>query len=1029
MRTIRTTGLILVLLIGSAVAGNCLAQPSLGGRPGDDIDRTVRRLMVEGNIPGLSLVIIKGGQQIIRTYGYADLEKRTPVSPGTLFEMGSCSKAFTALAVLKLAKAGYIDLNACISDYLPWFRATYKDSAVRITILQLLHHTSGIRWQTIGDIPESNSKTALEETVRKVSGVRLKYLPGRRYEYATINYDILALVVQTVAHEPFETYLQAQVVAPLQLAETTIGVPADSGLKAKGYKIGFFHAIRYQAPVYKGNNAAGYVISNAEDISRWLRFQMGLGGSEMYDLARSTQQRDETVPLHGMDSYAMGWEVSLSGNKEIFHDGRNPNFTTYISFRPDKKTGVAVLANSNSDLTDMIGISVSRLLNNEQVPKKYDISNGNDRAYTVLCVIMCLFLMTCVAYLSVLLNAIWKGKRQFAGFSAKRIGKILVAILLLLPALYGLYMLPEAMAGFSWQAALVWTPQSFGAMVVSTLASMFMIFLICTAAILFPEQNRFRKIAPRILFMSIISGLANMAVIAIVTSAVDPQLRLRYLFFYYVLIMTVYLLGQRYAQINLIKFTREIIDDIRGRLIAKIFSTSYQRFERIDKGKIYTTLNDDVETVGRSADQITMLITNVFTSAGAFLYLASMAFWTAIILFALILAIASVYYLVSRSTVVYFEQARDIRNTFMSLINGIVDGYKEISMHRNKKMEYTADVEEVAREYKEKTATAGIRFVNAFLIGESMLVILLGGIVFAIPRLFPSVQTYVIMSFVIIVLYLIGPVNAILGAIPSVIQLKIAWKRIQRFLETIPANLDLKRMPVPLSEEVQSIKLEGVRFKYESNAGDPSFEIGPINLSVKKGEVLFIIGGNGSGKTTLAKLLIGLYEPLEGRVLINDKPLESLQLSECFSAVFSPVYLFEKLYGLDTEGKAEEIQKHLKRLHLEEKVRISDKRYSTIDLSGGQRKRLTLLQCYLEDSPIYLFDEWAADQDPEYRNFFYRILLPEMKTLGKIVIAITHDDNYFDVADRVLKMRQGKLEVYSEKIFSRPNHQIFQDEY
>jgi ABC-type siderophore export system fused ATPase/permease subunit len=157
-------------------------------------------------------------------------------------------------------------------------------------------------------------------------------------------------------------------------------------------------------------------------------------------------------------------------------------------------------------------------------------------------------------------------------------------------------------------------------------------------------------------------------------------------------------------------------------------------------------------------------------------------------------------------------------------------------------------------------------------------------------------------------------------------------------------------------------------------------------------------------------LLTGLYTPDKGRILINDESLKEDQLSEYFSVVFSPAYLFQKLYKVNTENRAEETNRYLELLDLGDKLEIVNNRYSTIRLSGGQRKRLALLQCYLEDSPIYLFDEWAADQDPEYRNFFYRTLLPEMKRQGKIVIAITHDEHYFDVADRVLKMKQGKLE-------------------
>jgi cyclic peptide transporter len=353
----------------------------------------------------------------------------------------------------------------------------------------------------------------------------------------------------------------------------------------------------------------------------------------------------------------------------------------------------------------------------------------------------------------------------------------------------------------------------------------------------------------------------------------------------------------------------------------------------------------------------------------------------------------------------------------MRLVSGMIEGYKEITLHRNKKMEYRADIKETAVVYRDRLATSDVRFFDAFLVGESVITFLLGIVVFAIPRIFPTMPYNTIMSFVIVILYLTGPIGDILRAFPSVMRIRVAWRRIQQFTKKIPANLDLERPGQPLERKVNSIKAEGLKFKYKKD-DEHSFEVGPIDLEIRHGEILFIIGGNGSGKTTLAMLLTGLYEPDKGRVLINDKVVTNFQLGEYFSTVFNPVHLFEKLYNIKASGKQEEMKKYLSLLHLDGKVEISGDRYSTINLSGGQRKRLALLQCYLEDSPIYLFDEWAADQDPEYRNFFYNTLLPEMKSAGKIVIAITHDDHYFHVADKVLKMKQGKLEVYTGRHLS-----------
>jgi cyclic peptide transporter len=976
------------------------------------IDYEVIRGMEAGKIPGLSLVIIDSGREIVKSYGYADTRSKKPVTAQTLFQLGSCSKAFTALAIQELADAGTIDLDTAVSSYIPWFHPVYKGAPVTITLLQLLHHTSGISWQTIGAIPRTDATDALEQTVRMVADVQLKHKPGKVYEYATLNYDILALVIQRMTYQPFEAYLQEHVFRRLMLSHTTIGYPRDSSLIATGYKIGFFEPRKYAGPVFRGNNAAGYVISDATDMSRWLKLQMGLVDSDVKRFIDATHQRDETVALHDMDSYAQGWEVSLDGSGEISHFGLNPNFTAYIAFRNSRRTGVVLLANCNSRFTADLGNRLMKILAGEKPGKEYDTGNGDDRAYSTGSGILALYILGILFLLFLMLSDILNRRRIFSGISLTFLRRIGLTLITVSPFLYGLYLLPAAMAGFSWASILVWSPVSFEVLVILIVAAVGISCLIYFLSLLFPSERAAVDGIPRILLLSVLSGLANMIIIVLVTSALDSSIRVRYLAFYFCLALALYLLGRRFVQINLIKLSRGAIYQLRIKLIDKILAGSYQHFEKIDRGRIFTSLNDDVETLGSSADQLIMLITNVFTVLGAFLYLISLAFWTALLTILMILAIATIYFLVSKSTRIYFEEARNTQNTFIRLVNGMIDGFKEISLQWKKKAEYRSDIENTAGEYRIKISKAGIRFVNAFLVGESLLVFLLGVIVFGIPRAFPGIQTTTLLSFVIVLLYLIGPINGILGAVPSIMQIRVAWDRIQNFIKDIPAAADTKANAIQTVKKVNHIRLENIRFQYRADNEQENFVVGPINMELKSGEALFIIGGNGSGKTTLAKLLTGLYKPDSGQILINNEVMTGPQLSEHFSTVFNPPYLFDRLYNIDVKAKIDELQKYLQILDLDEKVSVIGDRYTTINLSSGQRKRLALLQCYLEDSPIYLFDEWAADQDPSYRNFFYRELLPEMKRKGKIVIAITHDDHYFGLADKVLTLKYGLVESY-----------------
>lgn len=454
--------------------------------------------------------------------------------------------------------------------------------------------------------------------------------------------------------------------------------------------------------------------------------------------------------------------------------------------------------------------------------------------------------------------------------------------------------------------------------------------------------------------------------------------------------------------------------DVRVKLIKKIFSTSYHKFEKIDKGRIYSTLNDDVSTIGNAVNMIVALISSTVTVAGIFLYLATLELWATILTIALIVVISIVYTAISRATHVYFEKARDSQNTFMRLLSGIIDGYKELSLHQSKRVAYGDDVANTAHEFSEKSSIAQTKLLYASLLGELSLMVLMGLSAFGIPELFPDIELYKVANFVILLLYLNGPLNVILNSVPGVMLLRVAWNRIQLFINDIPADLNTGKLVSAIDKQsVLNIKATGVTYQYKNNKGGETFSIGPIDLEAERGEIIFIIGGNGSGKTTLAKLLTGLYPSTSGKISINGKAVECAALSEYFSAVFNPCHLFEKLYGIDTEQPDEVIADYLTMLGLTDKVKLKDNEYSTIDLSAGQRKRLALLQCFLEDSPIYLFDEWSADQDPEYRRFFYKVILPEMREQGKIIIAITHDDHYFDVADKILKMDSGKAEYVS----------------
>jgi putative ATP-binding cassette transporter len=223
------------------------------------------------------------------------------------------------------------------------------------------------------------------------------------------------------------------------------------------------------------------------------------------------------------------------------------------------------------------------------------------------------------------------------------------------------------------------------------------------------------------------------------------------------------------------------------------------------------------------------------------------------------------------------------------------------------------------------------------------------------------------------------------------------------------AGENTELVPVPPWEVLE---FQGVTHAYRREGQANGFTLGPLDLTIRAGEIVFVVGGNGSGKTTLAKLLTGLYRPDSGQISLDGQPLSDGTREgyrQLFSVVFDNAAVFDTLWGLDAADLDQRAGEYLRQLELDKVVTVTGGTFSTTQLSRGQRKRLALLTAYLEDRPVYLFDEWAADQDPVFRRVFYLRLLPELKRRGKTVIAVTHDDRYFACADRVIKLEEGRV--------------------
>ncbi|NJD01336.1 MAG: cyclic peptide export ABC transporter [Ruminiclostridium sp.] len=1015
--------LFLLLFCTLSLPLNTLATDKLSEDRISKIESFIKKQMKEGKIPGISVVIVNGDETIYeKGFGYAELKTKRPVTSETLFELGSTSKAFTGLGVLQLQSKGLIKLSDPVGKYLPWFKVKYigeygdkkVDSYVEITLEQLLHHTSGIPFKSIGDIPIADGDNALEETIKALIDTKLDFYPGEKFQYTTINYDILGLIIQQVSGIPFEEYMKKNILQPLRLSSTYVfGQEAALHDMAVGYKVGFLRPMEFNAPIYRGNTPAGYFITNAQDMAKWLKIQLQTDIPSGFDrnLIDQSHIPDHTVAPGGdASSYACGWSIFQKGNGEISHSGNNPNFASYIVFRPGEKLGVAVLANMNSAYVQNIGQGICDILISKK-PVKFvsDMYQNIDNAATVIiCITIPLFLIT-LYYLLFSLIQFFRRQRKLQGSITGILVKLSFLVLFLAGVGYCFYHIPDVLYwGLAWSFVRVWAPQSFITAIISLFSA------ITLFGIYYLFTNTFQKANDKALFptiiLSIVSGFGNALIIFIINEALNRTDEFQGgLLLFFIMGIIVYIFGQRLVRTRLITLTNELVYSKRVELTNKILNASFQEFETIESGKIYASLNNDTETISNFANIIITGFTNLVTLACCFVYLGIINFFGLLISILAIFISASLYYFVSKSANRLWEQTRDIQNIFFKFINDLINGFKELVIHNLKRDEFEQDMKNSCRIYKDKRTKADLKFTNVFVVGELLFTFVIGVAAFVFPILFKEIQNSSLRNYIFVFLYMTGPVRAILNTIPNAVQVKISWNRLNALANQLNTIKLEQQKTGCVDEDSIELQIKGIEYKYKNKESE-SFSVGPVSFMFKSGEIVFITGGNGSGKSTLAKLITGLYVPDSGEILLNGESIDSRRLSQRYSTVFSDFYLFDKLYGVDCTSKLKDIEKYLKILQLDDKLQIDNRAFTTIKLSTGQRKRLALLVSYLEDRPIYLFDEWAADQDPEFRMFFYCNLLTELKNKGKCVIVITHDDRYFNIADRLIKMEMGKIE-------------------
>ena len=631
-----------------------------------------------------------------------------------------------------------------------------------------------------------------------------------------------------------------------------------------------------------------------------------------------------------------------------------------------------------------------------------------------------------IFFLAVSIKEIFTKKRHFNGKGINGVVCLILGSGLMGGLAFCLYNAPKILFnGVSWEMVR----QSGPSALIDTVLSLSL--LIPLLFIYFMVVYFFEKPKDKPFFMmivlSVVSGVGNSFIIFIINNALARsagQYSRRIgiesgLYLYYLLGILLFLIGAYIVRRQLIAMTNQVVYEMRMSMIQKLLRASFYKFEEMENSKIFSALNNDSEVISNGVHLLVNFATCIVMLVTCFIYLGALDL-LAMLLSIIVIVIASLLFLKqSQAAEKYFEKNRDYQNIFFKNITDLVTGFKELYINFAKRNEFHYEIKKNSAVYRDTRISADNKFVGVTVFGGILYLMVIGVVVFIFPYLFSNFSNNTMRDYVVVYLFMGNIINMQIYEVNQIFRILVSWRRINSFNREI-SDYDIDFKEVLLTENRKEILLEmkDIVFTYK-NRDSENFSVGPIDYTFNSGEIIFITGGNGSGKSTFAKLISGLYLPDEGNVTMNGESIHHRDLSNYFTTVYSDFHIFDKVFGVDCKKKEAEIEKYLKLLRIEDKVSIKDGVFSTLKLSTGQKKRLALLISYLEDKPIFLFDEWTANLDPEFREFFYNVLLPGLKEQNKLVIAITHDDRYFKHADKIIKMDAGRIVANIDEMLTK----------
>ena len=524
---------------------------------------------------------------------------------------------------------------------------------------------------------------------------------------------------------------------------------------------------------------------------------------------------------------------------------------------------------------------------------------------------------------------------------------------------------------------------------------------------------------PKLLIMSGLGGVSNASILAAINSGVQdatngqkPGLWAATLF---LVALFLFMKTQEFVTITATAEIEAIIHKLRVRIMDMIRRSELLEVEKIGRSRIVAAVTSDAAVLTQASNMLCFTIQGAVLIFFVGLYLAYLSLAAFFLTVVIVVGAGTIFHYKNKRLAEQKSESAAWERRLYDRLTDFLNGFKEVRLNKARSDDLYADASEVsmtAANIKIRTQAETFKMI---VTSQISMYVLLGAVVFVAPNLSDSLGGTSIAKATTALLFIVGACFGLVQAIPILLNANSAADRIARLegaLETALSAVEPRE--ITARKRFDKIEMQNIVFRYTDRFSDTVFKIGPIDFTLNAGELVFITGGNGSGKSTFLRVLAGLYPPDSGEIYvdgvrINDNTRDDYRA--LMSAIFFDYHLFQRLYGIDDPDPAE-LDRLFRKFRLEDKTGLSNGEFRTLDLSGGQRRRLALIVSMLEKRPIMLLDEWTAEQDPEYRRKFYDELLPEMLQAGATIIVITHDDRYLDelhLPSRKIRMDEGRI--------------------